>query len=140
MIAHEAIVNRLLWMQEAYGLTAADRVLHSAAGDAYSFEETAEWLLDAGFAGVRPLEVPGPAPIDHVLPNPPIDHALPNPHASPACWNAGALGSTAVPKANTIPRKTKTLVASWGGVSEGSGKPGTPCARMHLENSRNAGF
>jgi O-methyltransferase domain len=42
---------------------AADRVLHTEAGDAYSFEETAEWLLDAGFAEVRPLEVPGPAPL-----------------------------------------------------------------------------
>jgi non-ribosomal peptide synthetase component F len=27
-IAHRGIVNRLLWMQEAYGLTARDRVLH----------------------------------------------------------------------------------------------------------------
>ncbi|MEZ3183055.1 amino acid adenylation domain-containing protein, partial [Streptomyces pimonensis] len=27
-VPHEAVVNRLLWMQDAYGLTAGDRVLH----------------------------------------------------------------------------------------------------------------
>ncbi|WP_217142904.1 non-ribosomal peptide synthetase [Streptomyces sp. AC627_RSS907] len=27
-VSHEAVVNRLLWMQDAYGLTAGDRVLH----------------------------------------------------------------------------------------------------------------
>ena len=32
MISHRAIVNRLFWMQDAFGLTPADRVLQTADG------------------------------------------------------------------------------------------------------------
>lgn len=59
------------------------------------------------------------------------------PHASPACRNVGDRG--VIPLAlgsNIIPRSTSVSSPAGGALptGTGSGKLGTPCKRMHLEN------
>jgi len=44
-------------------LFAVNMLVHSTAGNAYSFEEIGAWLADAGFANIRTLDIPGPAPL-----------------------------------------------------------------------------
>ncbi len=44
-------------------LFAVNMLLHSSAGNAYSFEEIAAWLTEAGFTDIRPLDAPAPAPL-----------------------------------------------------------------------------
>ena len=42
---------------------AVNMLVHTDAGDTYSFEEIREWLLDAGFTHPRTLETHGPSPL-----------------------------------------------------------------------------
>ena len=42
---------------------AINMLVNTDQGDTYSFEEIAEWLLEAGFTNARKLQVPGPAPL-----------------------------------------------------------------------------
>lgn len=42
---------------------AVNMLVNSDEGDTYSFEEIAEWLLEAGFTDARKLEVRGPSPL-----------------------------------------------------------------------------
>ena len=58
--AHRGIVNRLLWMQEAYGLTAADRVLQKTP---FSFDVSVWEFFWPLLAGARlVMAAPGRAP------------------------------------------------------------------------------
>jgi amino acid adenylation domain-containing protein len=54
-VPHRAILNRLLWMQEAYGLTAADRVLQKTP---YSFDVSVWELFWPLIAGARLVVAP----------------------------------------------------------------------------------
>jgi len=56
VISHQAIVNRLLWMQDAYQLTAADRVLQktSASFDVSVWEFFWPLITGAGLVVTRP--------------------------------------------------------------------------------------
>ena len=38
-------------------------LVNTEEGDAFSFEEITEWLMDAGFDDARLLEAPGPSPL-----------------------------------------------------------------------------
>ena len=42
---------------------AVNMLVNTDEGDTYSFEEIAEWLLEAGFTHARKLEVRGPSPL-----------------------------------------------------------------------------
>jgi ubiquinone/menaquinone biosynthesis C-methylase UbiE len=42
---------------------AVNMLVNTDEGDTYSFEEITEWLLEAGFANARKLEVRGPSPL-----------------------------------------------------------------------------
>ncbi|HTX77139.1 MAG TPA: methyltransferase [Terracidiphilus sp.] len=42
---------------------AVNMLVNTDAGDTFSFEEIAEWLLEAGFTHARPLGVRGPSPL-----------------------------------------------------------------------------
>jgi len=42
---------------------AVNMLLHTTAGDAFTFAEIAEWLREAGFANPRLLEAPAPSPL-----------------------------------------------------------------------------
>ena len=42
---------------------AVNMLVNTDQGDTYSFEEIAEWLLEAGFTNARKLQVPGPSPL-----------------------------------------------------------------------------
>lgn len=44
-------------------LFAVNMLLHSAVGNAYSFEEIGDWLARAGFTDIRALDAPAPAPL-----------------------------------------------------------------------------
>ncbi|HLZ66569.1 MAG TPA: methyltransferase [Aliidongia sp.] len=44
-------------------LFAVNMLLHSSAGNAYSFEEIGAWLSEAGFTDIRTLEAPAPSPL-----------------------------------------------------------------------------
>ena len=59
MNEHRGIVNRLLWMQDEYGLTAGDRVLQKA----FAANESHIYGLTHGKAKDRrnPIVVTGPA-------------------------------------------------------------------------------
>jgi SAM-dependent methyltransferase len=42
---------------------AVNMLLHTAAGDTFTFAEIADWLREAGFANARLLEAPAPSPL-----------------------------------------------------------------------------
>jgi 2-polyprenyl-3-methyl-5-hydroxy-6-metoxy-1,4-benzoquinol methylase len=42
---------------------AVNMLLHTAAGDAFTFAEIADWLREAAFANARSLEAPSPSPL-----------------------------------------------------------------------------
>jgi hypothetical protein len=42
---------------------AVNMLVHTSAGDTFTFAEIAEWLREAGFANVRLLESPAPSPL-----------------------------------------------------------------------------
>ena len=44
-------------------LFAVNMLVHTAAGDVYSFEEMRGWLREAGFRNVRQLDAPAPSPL-----------------------------------------------------------------------------
>jgi hypothetical protein len=45
-------------------------LIHTEAGDTFTFEEMAHWLREAGFENVRRLEAPAPSPL--ILANRPV--------------------------------------------------------------------
>jgi hypothetical protein len=42
---------------------AVNMLLHTDAGDAFTFAEIGSWLAEAGFKDVRRLEAPAPSPL-----------------------------------------------------------------------------
>ena len=44
-------------------IIAVNMLLHTEAGDTFTFAEIADWLREAGFANPRMLEAPAPSPL-----------------------------------------------------------------------------
>src|SRR5205807_9605278 len=42
---------------------AVNMLVHSTAGDTFTFKEISEWLREAGFRDVRLLDAPAPSPL-----------------------------------------------------------------------------